>query len=180
MGYRNSHSNGYSDTCTNWRNPIKIKKPRECGSIIFNRELNKILLVNGRLSKKWGIPKGHCFDNESNIECSIRETYEETGLKFTTNDSIKNKIGNPIHFYVAKIYVIIFIVDESIKINPIDSNEIIDHRWFLINDIYSSSQSNLSRYYNSSVRLLNDTSTRCTKSRCTKSRYKTLNDILIS
>jgi len=39
-----------------------------------------VLLVHGRLSKKYGIPKGHCNPNEDITSTAIRETYEETGI----------------------------------------------------------------------------------------------------
>jgi ADP-ribose pyrophosphatase YjhB (NUDIX family) len=29
----------------------------------------------------WGIPKGHLNENESYVDCAIRETFEETGVK---------------------------------------------------------------------------------------------------
>ena len=49
------------------------------GSIIYSSE-NRLLIVQGRKTGKWSFPKGHKMEGETAHECSLRETYEETGL----------------------------------------------------------------------------------------------------
>ena len=44
---------------------------------------DKILVVKGRKSGKWSFPKGHSYLEETELECAIRETYEETGLQLS-------------------------------------------------------------------------------------------------
>lgn len=56
----------------------------------------------------WNIPKGHIEEGETPIQCAIRETFEETNLKFTENELIdlgqfeylKNK---DLHLFGTKI-----------------------------------------------------------------------------
>src|SRR3990167_8921413 len=159
MGFKKLRQHGRSDLCDDWRNPIKSKlKKKECGSIIINKTLDKILLIKGRDGNKWGIPKGHCNDIESVIDCSLRETYEETGIKFTHDSYLKNKKGYPLSFNISKIYALVFIVDESYPINPIDKHEIIDYDWFPIHNLkLIKFQPFYFEYYNSSIRFLIET-----------------------
>jgi len=70
-------------------------KPRHMkvyGCIIINNE-GEVLLVRGRLSKKWSFPKGHCKRGETDLECASRELLEETGLilneKYTSYHKLK-------------------------------------------------------------------------------------------
>ena len=52
------------------------------GCICISPQEN-ILLVKGRLSKKWSFPKGHMESSESDLECALRELHEETGIRPT-------------------------------------------------------------------------------------------------
>ena len=58
---------------------LKLKK---AGSFIFSNSRKKILLVQSR-GQMWGPPKGSIQENESPLECAIREVKEETGLDIT-------------------------------------------------------------------------------------------------
>lgn len=46
---------------------------------------NKILIVLGKVSNKWGLPKGELSNNETVIDAAIRELYEETGIHIDEN-----------------------------------------------------------------------------------------------
>ena len=64
---------------------IKQKKNKRCGTIIFNKTLDKVVAVLNRYSfdigeNKWGFPKGGIHKNETFVQCAQRETFEETGL----------------------------------------------------------------------------------------------------
>ncbi len=52
---------------------------RRCAGIIAIWN-DRLLLVRGRHSGKWGFPKGRRFPHESEWECAHREFQEETGL----------------------------------------------------------------------------------------------------
>ena len=59
----------------------------KCGGIIYNNDKTKILMVMNRRSRtiqeyKWGFPKGHKNLGEENVDCAIREIYEETGIQY--------------------------------------------------------------------------------------------------
>jgi len=47
------------------------------GTIIVSPD-DKFLVVKGRQTGKWSFPKGHSYLEETELECALRETYEET------------------------------------------------------------------------------------------------------
>lgn len=51
-----------------------------CGAIILNDRLDKILLVRGWTSKSWTFPKGKINQNETEVNCAIREV-NNNGLR---------------------------------------------------------------------------------------------------
>jgi len=48
--------------------------------VICINNCGNVLLVRGRKSRKWSFPKGHCKQDENDLECALRELKEETGL----------------------------------------------------------------------------------------------------
>lgn len=103
----------------------------------------KVLLVQEKQDEcygKWNIPAGHLDCNESIIEGAKREIKEETGCNVEltgianiANRVLKNDIFVQITF-VAKV------INETIKIDP---EEILDVKWFDINDILNNMDSEL-------------------------------------
>ena len=93
---RNSYTPDVSRRWTNMNNPRKRTLivtingeehvyPPKAGVILFNKNLNKVLIVKSRgyynSGTRWGLPKGHLENNELPNECAMRELYEETGIK---------------------------------------------------------------------------------------------------
>ena len=114
-----------------------IKGPIKCGVIVFNKELNEIILILNKYSfllgeNKWGIPKGHREGNETYATCARRELLEETGLQLNIQDNMfKVRINNSYYF------PIILNNREKFTLKPIDENEIKEAKWFKISDIES-------------------------------------------
>jgi 8-oxo-dGTP pyrophosphatase MutT (NUDIX family) len=107
--------------------PIR-KNVKKAGAIIFNHGLDKILLIRGSYSKKWGVPKGSSEPGETVREAAIREVYEETGLTIEIDKyTVPVKIG--------KLYLYTIFVDEIVPIQPIDISEIMDIQWFPIQSL---------------------------------------------
>lgn len=75
-------------------------KPRHMkvyGSILINN-FGEVLLVLGKLSKKWSFPKGHCKSYETDFDCAKRELLEETGLAFDTSHTSYHKLKGGSYF----------------------------------------------------------------------------------
>lgn len=51
----------------------------KAGCILINKELKKIGLVYRKKLNDYSFPKGHLEENETLLECAVRETTEETG-----------------------------------------------------------------------------------------------------
>lgn len=50
------------------------------GAILLNREMSEVVLVKGWSKKaKWSFPRGKINKEERDLDCAIREVYEETG-----------------------------------------------------------------------------------------------------
>ena len=108
----------------------------ECGSIILNKEMNKVIIVYQRLSNKWGLPKGHMSKEEieykDKLSCAIRETKEETGL--TLKENINCKIIGKFNMN-NKNFFIFHLFDDKINLHPIDTKEISYVKWINLIDI---------------------------------------------
>lgn len=87
---------------------------KSCGAVIF-QETNKkckILLISFKHNNelRWGFPKGHVENNETEIEAATREIKEETGLNVkiipefrnSTHFSMKPGTINEAVYYCAK------------------------------------------------------------------------------
>ena len=55
-----------------------FKLVKAAGGLVINKS-GEVLLIFRR--GKWDLPKGKLDDNESLVECAVREVQEETGLK---------------------------------------------------------------------------------------------------
>lgn len=116
-----------------WNNNSNKNKIK-CGALVFNNSLNEIILVQNNYSlmngvEKWGLPKGHREGNETYATCANRELYEETGvIGNISDDMFKLRINNSYYFPT--------IIDKnSVKLNPIDKNEIAQAKWVNINEL---------------------------------------------
>jgi mRNA-decapping enzyme subunit 2 len=50
------------------------------GAILLNDEMDQVLLVKGwKKGAKWSFPRGKINKDEKDLDCAIREVYEETG-----------------------------------------------------------------------------------------------------
>lgn len=109
---------------------------KKCGIILYNENIKKYFLVYGRKSNKWGFPKGHMEEGETEEETALREFFEETGYHFDSNIQLNKKyiVKNNIYFKIN-----ISNSNELLQIRSSipDDNEIEKTEWFSIQDILS-------------------------------------------
>ena len=89
---------------------------------------NRILLVRGRTSGIWSLPKGHLKGNELPHECALRELYEETGICLDRSDY---RVAKKLY---AGEYFIYSVGDETTP-TVRDTREISEAGWFSLQEL---------------------------------------------
>lgn len=104
---------------------IKIQKgvsvPCQVYGTILVSPYGRVLLVQGRETGKWSLPKGHITEDDAQL-CAIRETYEETGIV------LPHVIRPRFTFTAGKYYLYYLDHEPCVKIG--DSKEIMEYGWF--------------------------------------------------
>lgn len=94
---------------------------------------DRILLVLGRMSMMWSLPKGHRKSQESSFQCALRELYEETGI--TIDQKHLNFSELPYkRLKIGRYYLLEFA--EEVQPRPHDEKEIVCAQWFTPAEIY--------------------------------------------
>jgi len=114
-----------------------------------------VVIVLGKYSKKWGLPKGGLEDGETHADCAKREIKEETGLSLNISDRDKKIRINRIHYFPViinythkkKDYKEVLrsindylkgddiVNEESPKFTIKDKHEILKVQWIKLDDI---------------------------------------------
>ena len=110
---------------------MKHSELRCAGFILFNKTLDKVLLIKDNRSKKWSPPKGNIEHFESTINAALREVKEETGITIELNSKLNSiRAGKAILFITS--------IDENIKKEDFDPIEIEKNEWWNLSDLYES------------------------------------------
>lgn len=107
----------------------------ECGTIVFDRRGESVLIIFQKESQKWGLPKGHIDPKEGNnyFECAKRELEEETGIMMNL---IKyRRVGTCV--IRNKIFYIVQLMKDVHRLRPMDHNEIGEIKWLNVEQIRS-------------------------------------------
>ena len=119
-----------------------MKKVTECGVILFNQDMNHLLIVFQNKSQKWGFPKGYMSRIElckkEDFKCAKRELFEETGIDLRLLHHTKYGsviIGN-------KLFFVIEAKKKHITTNPLDVCEIEKIQWIKRSDLNAFVRSN--------------------------------------
>lgn len=149
---------------------------KKCGIIFYDNDDKKYLLVFGRKSGKWGFPKGHQENGETDEQTAIREFFEETGISIQYSQ-LKNKIRfkNNIYFNVS--------CEKKPVLNIQDTKEILKISWFSINELLNLSKDclnfGLKSWLNSLIGENNPLDFRCPKFINNSFRSSSYNDSLM-
>lgn len=100
----------------------------KAGAIITNHDYTKVLCVMNQESEymceyKWGLPKGHKEQKESNAKCCLREVREEVGINLRLS-----KFEHP-YIIVYDTCYYLFCFNTQKFYYPRDKNEISKVRW---------------------------------------------------
>lgn len=127
-----------------------FKKQDRAGCIILNRKDNTILIIQS-YGTFWGLPKGHREQEESMIQCAIRETFEETGIQLSEKDLTKS-----IQLYNGEV-MYYFVEGDNLQYNIEkiqDRTEITDIKWVSIDFLEQNRYCTKNRYNSHLKKLL--------------------------
>jgi bis(5'-nucleosidyl)-tetraphosphatase len=105
-------------------------KGHEVSGTICQSPARRYLLVKGRRGGKWSFPKGHREDGETNLECALRETVEETGL-----DLSEKTPATSYNLYAGEYFY--FAMEDEPEPQPQDVGEIAEAKWVTENEMRS-------------------------------------------
>ena len=97
------------------------------GVVLLN-PWEEILIVRGRLSKKWGFPKGHGSSNEKPLEAALRELKEEAGIDLENQIPFSERRFKSTAGKSGGTYFI-YKVEDRLQITVEDTGEIMDAMW---------------------------------------------------
>ena len=81
------------------------------GAIMLDTDMNQVLLVKGwKKSASWSFPRGKINKDEKDVDCAIREVYEETGYDLSTSGLVLDEseiksIGVTMHLQEVKLFI---------------------------------------------------------------------------
>lgn len=98
---------------------------KSCGCVVFNG--GKVLVIK-QVNGDYGFPKGHIENFESEVECAVRETFEETGVSVSVDSSRRFVISYLVHDNIPKevVYFISFFESGNIVVQE---EELLEAKW---------------------------------------------------
>lgn len=123
-------NNKLQQPLNNYHSVNKQPRLKRCGIICIRNIFNvpHVLIVRGKRSHIWSLPKGCINQNETEIECAQRETMEETGLNINITSSCPRvAINHNVYFVVM--------IDFNPKLKTRDVHEIDKVSWMTLQEI---------------------------------------------
>jgi 8-oxo-dGTP pyrophosphatase MutT (NUDIX family) len=110
-----------------------------CGAIMLNAEMTKAVLVKawGKCSA-WSFPKGKINQEETKIECAVREVEEETGYNCSQHMNPQDYIELSIRQQVIRLYIATG-VPEDTHFETQTRKEIGDIQWIPLDGLRNGS-----------------------------------------
>lgn len=110
-----------------------MRKEKSCGAVVIKD--GKILLEK-QTNGFWSFPKGHVEGDETEFETSIRETFEETGIKILLDSSKQFTL----HYYIPELDIdkdVILYIGEVLDDSEFQkqASEIVELRWVPISEV---------------------------------------------
>ncbi|KZZ93626.1 mRNA decapping protein 2, Box A [Ascosphaera apis ARSEF 7405] len=110
------------------------------GAILLNEEMDKCVLVKGyKKNANWSFPRGKINKDEADLDCAIREVYEETGFDIREAGLLTDKtedeyIEIPMREQNMRLYVIRGVSMDT-HFEPRTRKEISRIEWYKISDL---------------------------------------------
>lgn len=104
---------------------------KACGAVVYkilNKEIQYLLLKSIGEDSFWGFPKGHMEDLETEEETTLREVFEECGLRVKLVDGFRVIDKYNIDDLTQK-EVVLFLGEADNNLIKIQVEEIEDYKW---------------------------------------------------
>lgn len=105
----------------------------------LDQDSDRMLLVKGRSSKLFGVPKGHLLPCEDPQDAAVREMLEETGIK------VERLSARTLDLKRTRLYFTSISQLENNESEPIDKEEVDEAKWLTRQEIGHSPITNLTR-----------------------------------
>ncbi|KAM0259436.1 hypothetical protein ACHAQJ_003330 [Trichoderma viride] len=110
------------------------------GAIMLNNDLDSVVLVKGwKKGASWSFPRGKINKDEDDLDCAVREVYEETGLDLREAGLVPNE-GKPIYIEIPmreqhlRLYVFRDVPMDTL-FQPRTRKEISKIEWYKLSDL---------------------------------------------
>jgi len=110
------------------------------GAILLNEDMDSVVLVRGwKKNSSWSFPRGKINKDEDDLDCAIREVYEETGLDVWEAGLVSSKeavkfIEVTMRDQQIRLYVFRN-VPIATKFEPKTRKEISDIQWYKLSEL---------------------------------------------
>jgi bis(5'-nucleosidyl)-tetraphosphatase len=112
-----------------------MQSTKSCGIIVYRQlgDSRKYLVIHDSRNSKWGFPKGHQIDNETDLQTAKREVYEEVGLRplIVSDHTITITFVNRKNIHRTVVYFIGEAGDEPVALQ---ADEISEYQWLRYNE----------------------------------------------
>ncbi|EFR04610.1 mRNA-decapping enzyme 2 [Nannizzia gypsea CBS 118893] len=110
------------------------------GAILLNQEMDEVVLVKGwKKGANWSFPRGKINKEEKDLDCAVREVFEETGFDIKASGLIKDEknvkyIEIPMREQNMRLYVLRG-VPKNTHFEPRTRKEISKIEWYKLSDL---------------------------------------------
>jgi mRNA-decapping enzyme subunit 2 len=110
------------------------------GAIMLNEAMDEVVLVKGwKKNSSWSFPRGKINKDEKDIDCAIREVYEETGYDIRSAGLIENEDAvKAIDVTMREQHMKLFVflgVPQNTHFEPRTRKEISKIEWYKLTDL---------------------------------------------
>ncbi|KAM0470870.1 hypothetical protein ACHAPX_009744 [Trichoderma viride] len=126
------------------------------GAIMLNHDLDSVVLVKGwKKGASWSFPRGKINKDEDDLDCAVREVYEETGLDLREAGLVPNEV-KPIYIEIPmreqhlRLYVFRDVPMDT-AFQPRTRKEISKIEWYKLSDLPTLRKKGPQNNYDSSA-----------------------------
>lgn len=110
------------------------------GALIFNNNFEQVLMVQHMWPNSWGFPQGKMKENENQMDCAIREVYEETSYDIRTHINSDLFVEGWCQGRQTRLYIVESMPSSQVLL-PRIKNEIRSYKWFSLNYLWTLDES---------------------------------------